>query len=67
MPVSAERTLSPGKPVTERWQIFGLLVPLVVLGLITVPVLVDRGCGQTDRVGVGDRRHLTPPALTPVS
>jgi len=33
MPVPAERTLSPDKPVTERWQIFGLLVPLVVLGL----------------------------------
>ncbi|MGW4124247.1 hypothetical protein [Nocardia sp. NPDC004711] len=55
MPVLAERTLSPGKPVTERWQIAGLLVPL---GLIAVPVLVDRGCGQPDRVGVGDRRRL---------
>ncbi|MFD0360682.1 hypothetical protein ACFQZZ_04370 [Nocardia sp. GCM10030253] len=66
MPVPAERTLSPGKPVTERW-IFGLPVPLVVLGLIAVPVLVDRGCGQPDRVGVGDRRRLATLALTAVS
>lgn len=42
MLVPAERTLSPGRPDTEGWQIFGLLVPLVVLGLIAVPVLVDR-------------------------
>ncbi|MTE12804.1 hypothetical protein [Nocardia aurantiaca] len=41
--VSAERTLSPGKPVAERWQIVGLVVPL---GLIAVPVLVDRVAGS---------------------
>ncbi|WP_406276599.1 hypothetical protein OH799_06080 [Nocardia sp. NBC_00881] len=45
MPAPAERTLSPGKPVTERWQIFGLLVPLVVLRLVAVPVSVDRVAG----------------------
>ncbi|MEV2223592.1 hypothetical protein AB0E01_27445 [Nocardia vinacea] len=67
MPVPAARTLSPGKPVTERWQIFGLVVPLVALGLIAAPVHVDQACGQPDRVGVGDRRHLAPPASTPVS
>ncbi|MFE3224966.1 hypothetical protein [Nocardia sp. NPDC059228] len=39
MPVPAERTLSPGKPVTERRRIAGLLV---ALGLIAVPALVDR-------------------------
>ncbi|WP_330251280.1 hypothetical protein OG874_34755 [Nocardia sp. NBC_00565] len=67
MPVPAERPLSPGKPVTERWQIFGLLVPLVVPGLIAVPVLVDRGFRQPDRVGVGARWRLATPASTPVS
>ncbi|WP_327094628.1 hypothetical protein OIE68_31630 [Nocardia vinacea] len=62
MPVPAERPLSPGKPVTERWQIFGLLVPLVVPGLIAVPVLVDRVAGSLTASGSAiDGAWQTPP------
>ncbi|WP_329414545.1 hypothetical protein OG563_17905 [Nocardia vinacea] len=62
MPVPAERPLSPGKPVTERWQIFGLLVPLVVPGLIAVPVLVDRVAGSlTASRSAIDGAWQTPP------
>ncbi|MET8430913.1 hypothetical protein [Nocardia sp. NPDC004860] len=42
MPVPAGRTLPPGRPITERQRIAGLLV---ALGLIAVPALVDLGLG----------------------